>query len=291
MHENIRFGGVPEHFNIPIYYGIQQNRFAQSGLNFSWTAYPGGTGAILNDLEDGKLDAATILSEGAIARILQGANLKIIKIYVDSPLVWGVHTKAGAGLDMGALQGKKYAISRFQSGSHLMPKVLARYYDYQIADPDDYVVVKDLNGAREALLHDRADIFLWEKFITQPYVDKGEFERIGECPTPWPPFLVVVRNELLESTYPQWQLFFQQLHTLIHELIRSGSIIQMVADEFGLQRFDAVRWYAEVEWNTDKYLNTERISSMLAQLSESGLIEPPDDLDACIRKLVYVPSI
>ena len=40
---------------------------------------------------------------------------------------------------------------------------------------------------------------MWERFMTQPLVDKGIFRRIADCPTPWPCFVIAVRNEVLEN--------------------------------------------------------------------------------------------
>jgi hypothetical protein len=38
--------------------------------------------------------------------------------------------------------------------------------------------------------------------MTKPLVDKGIFRRIGDCPTPWPCFVIAVRDEILEK-YPE----------------------------------------------------------------------------------------
>jgi ABC-type nitrate/sulfonate/bicarbonate transport system substrate-binding protein len=43
---------------------------------------------------------------------------------------------------------------------------------------------------------------MWERFMTKPLVDKGIFRRIGDCPTPWPCFVIAVRDEILEK-YPE----------------------------------------------------------------------------------------
>ncbi len=287
--EKIIIGGVPEHFNIPWYYGTQQGMFKSTGWDVSWQSYPGGTGAMLADLKAGKLDMATLLTEGAIAGILDGIDASIVKFYVDSPLIWGIHVKAGSGITMNDLQGKKYAISRFKSGSHLMPFVNASQRNLQITD-SDFVVVKDLDGARKALANGDADIFFWEKYITKPFVDNGEFEKIGSCPTPWPSFVVVCQNQLLKDHFNDLHNLFNQLHQVTKNLVQSGDIIGMVANEFGLQHFDAVKWYAAVEWNLDLGVDTEKLGAVVNRLMELGLI-PSIPLDVAIQKLVDQRSI
>lgn len=280
---------MPEHFNIPVYFGVQQEIFARQGLDIEWVSYPGGTGAMLADLKEGKLDMATLLTEGAISGILQGLQARIVKFYVDSPLVWGIHVAAGSGHTLDNLQGKKYAISRYRSGSHLMPFVNADHHHLQLND-EDFVVVKDLNGAREALKKGEADIFFWEKFITQPYIDNGEFERIGECPTPWPSFVVAAVDGVVENRYDELQEFFSILHEVIITLVNSGDMVRMVAEEFGLSHFDAVRWYAEVEWNMESGVDTEVLYSVLKRLEKLQLI-PATDTEEAIRRLVDYRSI
>ena len=59
--------------------------------------------------------------------------------------------------------------------------------------------VGNLTGAREKLANGKVDVFLWEKFTTQPLVDSGEFRRIGERIVPWPAFVVCARNEFLAN--------------------------------------------------------------------------------------------
>jgi ABC-type nitrate/sulfonate/bicarbonate transport system substrate-binding protein len=287
--EKIIIGGVPEHFNIPWYYGTQHGMFNSTGWDVSWQSYPGGTGAMLADLKAGHLDMATLLTEGAIAGILDGIDASIVKFYVDSPLIWGIHVKKGSGITINDLQGKKYAISRLKSGSHLMPYVNASQRNLQIKE-SDFVIVKDLNGARKALANGEADLFFWEKYITKPYVDNGEFEKIASCPTPWPSFVVVCQNKLLKNHFNDLHNLFDQLHRVIQKLVQSGDIIGMVANEFGLTHFDAVKWYAAVEWNMDLGVDTEKLGAVVNRLMELNLI-PTIPLDIAVQKLVDQRSI
>lgn len=289
MAEKIIIGGVPEHFNIPWYYGTQHGMFAPTGWDVEWKSYPGGTGAMLADLKDKKLDMATLLTEGAIAGILGGIDASIVKFYVESPLTWGIHIKKGSGITMNNLEGKRYAISRFKSGSHLMPYVNASHKNLKLKE-SDFVIVKDLNGARKALANGEADIFFWEKYITKPYVDNGEFEKIGSCPTPWPSFVVVCQNQLLHDKFNDLHVLFEQLHHVIKLLVQSGDIINMVASEFGLKHFDAVKWYAAVEWNMDLGVDTEKLAAVVNRLMELELIERIP-IDKAIQKLVDKRSI
>lgn len=288
MSNKIIFGGVPEHFNIPLYYGLQKGLL--DTFPAEWKAYPGGTGAMLQDFSDGRLQIATLLTEGAISGILSGIPAQIVKFYVDSPLIWGIHTRAGAGIHYPELLGCRYAISRYLSGSHLMPKVLAKQLDMEIPETD-FVIVKNLDGAREALRNGEADLFFWEKYITMPYVQNGEFERIGECPTPWPSFCIVAHNDFIRETgYENLRHFFSRLHHVTHSLEKSGTLIEWVAGEFGLGHFDAARWYAEVEWNKKLGVDTEILKAALNRLQQIGLV-PGGRTDDLIRQLVHPEAV
>lgn len=285
MIKTLTVGGVPEHFNIPLYFGINNNAFDTNQMNYSWKAFPGGTGAMLKELDEGKIDIATLLTEGAIYGILDGCKAKIIKFYVDSPLIWGIHTKSGSGITIDNLSSKKYAISRFKSGSHLMPLVNAEKHHLTIKD-EDFVVVKDLDGARQALKDGSADIFFWEKFITQPYVDNGEFDRIGKCPTPWPSFVIAVRNDVLdELNFDVFNDLIQKLHTITDTMVESGHMIELVAQHFNLKHFDAVKWYASVEWNKDPGMDTTVLATVIKRLKRLKLIHSIKTEDA-IQQLV-----
>ncbi len=170
-----------------------------------------------------------------------------------------------------------------------MPFVNASQKNLQLRE-SDFVIVKDLDGARKALASGEADIFFWEKYITKPFVDTGEFEKIGSCPTPWPSFVVVCQNKLLRDHFNDLHNLFDQLHLVIRRLVQSGDIIKMVADEFGLQYFDAVKWYAEVEWNMDLGVDTEKLGAVVNRLMELKLI-PPIPLDTAVQRLVDKRSI
>ena len=73
-------------------------------------------------LNDGSTDIAVLLTEGIVKDIATGGSSKIVGIYVQSPLCWGIHTGAQQEdiTDVASLKGKVWAVSRMTSGSHLM---------------------------------------------------------------------------------------------------------------------------------------------------------------------------
>jgi hypothetical protein len=161
--KTIRLGGVPEHFNLPIHLAIEIGQFADKGINLEWTTYKGGTGQMTKALRDGEIDACILLTEGIIKDIIAGNPSRIVSGYVNTPLIWGVHTGAGNQLrHLDEIFDKQYAISRFGSGSHLMAIVNATVEDKKITR-EQFSIIGNLVGALESLGNLSTDVFYWKK--------------------------------------------------------------------------------------------------------------------------------
>ena len=143
----IRLGGVPEHFNLPILLAKERGAFEQINIDLQWTYYPGGTGAMTKALAEGELDMAILLTEGYIAAVNKGLQAKVVKVYIDSPLVWGIYTGVGSATkSLYDHHPKHYAISRYGSGSHLMALIHAEQRGETIAETD-FVIINSLENA------------------------------------------------------------------------------------------------------------------------------------------------
>ena len=83
---------------------------------------------MIKNLRAGDVDLVVALTEGLVADISGGSDLKIIGTYVNSPLCWALSTGAERADINGIedLKGGNFGISRKFSGSHLMAYVLAR---------------------------------------------------------------------------------------------------------------------------------------------------------------------
>src|SRR5882672_7319219 len=180
----IRIGGVPEHFNWPWHLTLGEGAARAAGVDAEWQEFPDGSGAMAQALREQRLDAAMLLTEGAVAGIAAGGGFKIVSVYTESPLIWGIHVPASSRLRAVAdLTGARYAISRRGSGSHLMAFVHARERGWPL-DRLELVVVRDLKGAIDAFAQGSADVFFWEKFMTKPLVDDGRFRRVADFTAP-----------------------------------------------------------------------------------------------------------
>ena len=246
---SIVVAGVPEHFNLPWHLGVEQNAFSDAGIDLTYRDYPGGTGAMAQALAEQQVDMAVLLTEGAIADLVKRRQTKLVKAYVQSPLIWGIHVAANSNIEsIDDIQGKRFAISRFGSGSHLMAIVDAaeRKWDTDL----DFQVIKNLDGARKALAAGDADVFMWEQFTTQPLVDNGEFRRVGIRKTLWPAFVIAVNETFLQQQADVAQTALRVINQQSSDLMQDSDAVPLIAQRYGLQVDQVKQWFSITEWNT-----------------------------------------
>ena len=63
-----------------------------------------------------------------------------------------------------------------------------------------FTAANNFVGLRNGVAAGEFDLFLWEKFTTKPWVDRGELAVIAEVPTPWTAFSIVGRNTHITRT-------------------------------------------------------------------------------------------
>lgn len=279
---NFRIGGVPEHYNLPWHMTVQSKEILNQNIQATWTDFHEGTGAMIQAIKNSQLDIAILLTEGAISGISRDANYKIVSFYTASPLIWGIHVPANSQLnDINDIYHHRYAISRYGSGSHLMPYVHARQKKWPLHKLQ-FRVVDNLDGARMAFQENTADVFFWEKFTTKPYVDNGEFRRIGEYPTPWPGFVVVASIQALT-------LYRESLNTLIKQafvnadlLYKSPNRTSEIASFYHLQEKDVEDWLSYTRWCTKIDTKLEILEETTYTLKEVGLVHQSFNVDTLI---------
>lgn len=250
--KRINIGGVPEHFNLAWYLDLKRGSFKEKGINLRWKDFYGGTGEMNQALRTGHIDMAVILTEGIIKDIIDGNPSKIVQEFVSSPLIWGIHVATNSNFEnVSDLKGKRAAISRYGSGSHLMSFINAENQDWNLSKDLKFEVIKDLEGAIKGLSRGQADYFLWEKFTTKPVVDKGLFRRIGNCPTPWPCFVIAVREELLREDKQSVQHILEIINKTTKAFKAIPHIDDLIAKRYGQKLGDVREWLSITEWSQD----------------------------------------
>ncbi|MFM2230208.1 MAG: hypothetical protein RL607_1466 [Bacteroidota bacterium] len=279
--KTIKIVGVPEHFNMPWYQALESNRFEANGIDLQWTDIPEGTGKMCQMLREGTADIAVILTEGIIKDIEAGNPSSIVQIYVESPLIWGIHVAANSLYQsLSDLQNTKAAISRFGSGSHLMAYINAQQQNWN-TDSLDFHIVNTIDGAIESLDRGTADYFMWERFMTQPLVDRGIFRRVGECPTPWPCFVIAVRNELLDNDRSTVQKLLSIINSVSSQFKTQPNTIETLAKRFHQKENDLKEWLTRTTWSQTN-LTELQLMKIQNQLFELNIIDKKSNFESIV---------
>jgi ABC-type nitrate/sulfonate/bicarbonate transport system substrate-binding protein len=270
---NLTIGGVPEHFNYPWYLTLKNKEYNKHDINLRWQDFPGGTGAMCKALRAGDVDIAIVLTEGIIKDIADGNPSKIVQTFVKSPLIWGIHVGAKSSFrNIEDLEHATIAISRFGSGSHLMAIVNAYNQGWDIANLK-FKVIGNLQGGIDALTNGEADYFMWEHFTTKPLVDNGTFRLIDDCPTPWPCFVIAVRDEILENNFEEVKKVLDIINGKTKDFKKIDAIDEILADRYEQQLEDIQQWLKITEWNNGKPISKNIITRIQNKMVQFNVIE------------------
>ena len=268
----LKVGGVPEHFNYPWRISIEEGLFRKEGIALHWADMSGGTGQMIKGLQTGSLDVAVVLTEGITRSILQGLDAKILDIYVSTPLCWGVHVPYNSRFkNINDLEEHTVAISREASGSHLMAFVMAHQNSWK-TNQMKFNVVGDVYGGLWALENREAQVFLWEKYTTQPYVDQKKCRRVGEIYTPWPSFVIAARNDVIKNHPEQLKKVIEVIQKRSSMVKQSDNTSEIISWRYNLDLQQVNSWLEQTDWN-DKYEDmTETMEKVVTYLSKLDLL-------------------
>lgn len=270
--KHIKIAGVPEHFNLPWHLCLENGEFEDVGINLQWTDVPEGTGKMCQMLRDGETDIAVILSEGIVKDINAGNPSKIVQVYVESPLVWGIHVDAKSNYQtLSDLENTTVAISRLGSGSQLMAYVNANNQGWT-TDNLKFEIVNTIDGAVESLSKGTSDYFMWEKFMTKPLVDKGIFRKVADCPTPWPCFVIAVRDEVLKKHPNTIAQILEIINITTQDFKEIPSIDRTLSEKYHQKIEDIQEWLSITEWSQSQ-ISEEMLNKIQNQLFQLKIID------------------
>ena len=271
--KRFKIGGVPEHFNLPWRNAIEEGNFQAIGAELYWSDMNGGTGQMIKGLQAGTIDIAVLLTEGITRAILAGLDAKIVNVYVESPLCWGIHVPINDAIrTVSDLQGKTFAISREGSGSHLMTYVKAKGEHWDLKELK-FNVVGDVYGGIWALNHGEAQGFLWEKYTTSPFVEQNKCRLLDEVYTPWPCFVIAVKSSLMQTDYSLLQSIIGIVQKEAYKLKNDPTSAEQFSWKYALPVEKVRSWLDQTEWNYGKELNSQAFEEVVKQLESLGLID------------------
>lgn len=270
--KQVKIVGVPEHFNLPWHLAIEESAFEDRGIQLQWEDVPEGTGQMAKLLENGDTDMAIILTEGIVKSISQGNPTKIVQQYVSSPLLWGIHVAANSSrTSIADLEKDKVAVSRMGSGSHLMSYVHAQSQGWNTQSLE-FEIINNLNGAVENLINGSGAYFMWEHFTTKPLVDQGIFKRLGDCPTPWPCFVIAANNTFLSKNQSVVKHVLEIINVYTSEFKRIPSIDRTLSNRYGQKLEDIREWLSKTTWGQTQ-LDSIALGMVQQQLKDLDLIQ------------------
>jgi len=274
----IRVGGVPEHFNLPWHLAEERKLFSQADISLDWKVYNGGTGAMTKALRADDVDLCILLTEGIVADIIKGNPSAIISKYIETPLIWGIHTGVKNELKRHEeIYDRQYAISRFGSGSHLMAKVDA-FYNETPLEESQFSVVNNLDNALDSLDKLETDVFYWEKFTTKPFVDSGVLRRIGEYPTPWPCFVIAATKNILEKDVQLVKDTLGVIYKMNRSFMGHPDTAKLVSKRFDQKEEDVLEWFGSTLWSTSNQINGTTIEKVIYTLQNAGVLKQDESL-------------
>ena len=280
----IKIAGVPEHFNLPWHLAIENKEFEAQNIDLQWTDVPEGTGKMCQMLRSGETDIAVILTEGIVKDIVAGNPSKIVQVYVDSPLIWGIHVAANSTYKTIAdLENRKCAISRVGSGSQLMAYVNAGNQNWNATDLQ-FEIINTIDGAVEALTAGTADYFMWERFMTKPLVDKGIFKRVGDCPTPWPCFVIAVREEILERYPDTIKTILNIINNKTETFKEIPNIDSILAEKYHQKTIDIQEWLGLTTWSQNTF-SKNLLNKVQNQLFDLKIIDKKSTFEEIVKTI------
>ncbi|MBP7450965.1 MAG: ABC transporter substrate-binding protein [Flavobacteriales bacterium] len=283
----LRIAGVPEHFNLPFMLGLERRAFVRAGVDLKWRTVPEGTGAMCELLRAGELDLAILVTEGVVRDIVNGAPVRIVSPYVDTPVTWGVHVASATSIQrVEDIKGLPFLISRPNSGSHLAAMAYAR--DQGWGDQElQFEVVNDLKGARERLENGPPAVFLWERSTTKPLVDAWVLRCFDEYRAQWPAFVIAARIAVLEEHGPQIGRLLKVVRDQASGLMSKRSAPEMIAQRYAMPVEDAKTWFTATRWNVDGRMDPLVIASVTEALHRCGLLDAAFDAGTCSTRLLH----
>ncbi|GJQ08734.1 hypothetical protein GpartN1_g525.t1 [Galdieria partita] len=278
-------GGVPEPFNIPLDLVNEKNLSRNAGFDqVVWRRVPEGTAALIEGLHDGSFHVVTALTECAVAAALKDSSLQVVGSYVNSSLNWAVVTSANQEkfLNVADLGSSRVlvGISRYGSGSHLMPLILAKQESWR--NLPEFIVCDNFAGLRQSVISGTSDFFMWEWFMTKPYVEEGLLKFIGNMPTPWPSVCFLAKKSVINNFKGELFSTLCAIRETACEFRcensdlnneQFGASVDKIVSQFSFKPQDAKSWLESVHFSKDGLVSVSTVQTIAQALCEAGIVD------------------
>jgi ABC-type nitrate/sulfonate/bicarbonate transport system substrate-binding protein len=165
-----------------------------------------------------------------------------------------------------------------------MAYINAKNNDWDLEEDLNFEVIKNLDGAIKGLTKGDADYFMWEKFTTKPLVDDGVFRRIDNCPSPWPCFVIAVREEFIENNEEDLKTILDIINKTTKEFKSIPSIDKTIANRYEQELEDVQEWLSLTEWSQN-VIDKKTIKNVQKQLRKLNIIPKKMNYKKLIHKI------
>lgn len=121
--------------------------------------------------------------------------------------------------------------------------------------------------------------------MTQPYVDLGDMNRIGQCASPWPCFMMVASGNF-STQYVVIEKLSEGILAACQAVSVAAETINHIANMYHLEVDQVTQWYATVEWQTSPWLSKKMLNNVIDTLQRIDILEanPLSPLALCYEK-------
>jgi hypothetical protein len=113
-------------------------------------------------------------------------------------------------------------------------------------------------------------------------VDDGTFRRIADCPTPWPCFVIAVRNEFLKTNKHVVEQVLEIINNTTIEFKDIPSIDRTLSTKYNQKLSDIQEWLKLTRWSQKK-LDKQTFEKVQNQLFDLNLIAVKYDYESVVK--------
>jgi ABC-type nitrate/sulfonate/bicarbonate transport system substrate-binding protein len=165
-----------------------------------------------------------------------------------------------------------------------MAYINAKNHNWNLDTDLKFEVIQNLDGAIRALTDNRADYFMWERFTTKPIVDDGIFKHVGNCPTPWPCFVIVARDEFIKSNEDDLKTILDIINKTTKDFKAIPNIDNTIAKRYEQELEDVRKWLALTEWSQSQ-IEESTLQMVQKELFELNIISKKVNYNSLIHNV------
>ena len=166
-----------------------------------------------------------------------------------------------------------------------MAYINAQNNNWDLEKDLNFEVIKNLDGAVKGLTDGVADYFMWEHFTTKPLVDRGVFRRIADCPTPWPCFVIAVRDEILANNLEDVKKVLNIINAETLLFKQKNEIGAILATRYQQKIEDIKEWLKITEWNAGKPITQNLIARIQNKMISLNVLDEKKNANEFIKNI------